>query len=68
MTYIRAALLALVLAPMPALASEPKNHECIVVPPRPALCTFGPAGSGFPDGAMALRCGPVLPNTLEAKP
>lgn len=65
---IRAALLALALVPMPALATEPKNQACIIVPPRPALCTVGPAGPGFPEGAVALRCGPVLPQAEGVKP
>ena len=61
---IRIALLALALAPMPALAIEP---SCIAMPPHPAVCTFGPAGPGFPEGTMALTCGP-LPQAKEVKP
>jgi hypothetical protein len=52
---IRIALLALVLAPMPALAIE---SRCIVVPPVPSSCTFGPAGADYPQGAMVLICVP----------
>jgi hypothetical protein len=61
----RAALLALSLIPMPALAIAPK---CFLHPPVPARCIFGPAGPGFPEGTMALTCGPVLPQAEEVKP
>ena len=52
---IRIALLALVLAPAPSLAIE---SRCIVGPPRPAYCTFGPAGADYPQGTMLLTCVP----------
>ena len=64
-TVIRAALLALALIPMPVLATEPK---CIVVPPHPVVCTFGPAGAGFPEGAMVFTCDPVPQHGEEVKP
>jgi hypothetical protein len=55
---MRATLLALVLIQSPALAAEPKNPVCIVAPPRPVYCTFGPAGSDYPQGTMVLACEP----------
>jgi hypothetical protein len=61
---IRAALLALALIPTAALATEIK---CVVVQPVPARCIFGPAGAGFPEGTMVLRCEPPLPQAKEAK-
>jgi hypothetical protein len=57
--YIRAALLSVAFISVPALAIEPKNLVCIVVPPHPSGCTFGPAGAGFPEGTMALTCAQV---------
>ena len=61
----RIALLALVIAPMPALAIESK---CVLAPPVPARCIFGPAGPGFPEGTMVFTCGPLLPQAEEVNP
>jgi hypothetical protein len=48
---ICATLLAMVLIPMPALATESE-------PPVPPVCTFGPAGADYPQGTMVLVCEP----------
>jgi hypothetical protein len=55
-------LLALALIPMPALATEPSGF---VEPPVPPVCTFGPAGSDYPQGTMVLAC---EPQAKEVKP